>query len=71
MPLSISLSFIISFFLRNMHIHEVVFMVVLTIVAIVWIQVFRSFINTQIEAKSYDAIQKYAAEQKNIDGDFV
>ena len=54
-----------------MHIHEVVFMVILTIVAIVWIQVFRSFINTQIEAKSYDAIQKYAAEQKNIDGDFV
>ena len=63
--------FTVFLFLRNMHIHEVVFMVVLTIVAIVWVRVFRSFINTHIEAKSYDAIQKYAAEQKNIDGDYV
>ena len=54
-----------------MHTHEIVFMVVLTIVAALWVRSFRQFINTQLEEKSYNAIKKYAAEQKNIDGNFV
>lgn len=54
-----------------MHTHEIVYMVVLTIVAVIWVRAFRQFILAQVEEKSYNAIKKYSAEQKNIDGNFV
>lgn len=54
-----------------MHTHELVFMVLLTIIAVIWVRVFRQFVNTDLEAKAYNAIEKYSAEQKNVDGNFV
>lgn len=55
----------------NMHTHEIVFMVSLTIISILWVRIFRQLVLSEIESKAYNAIEKYSAEQKNIDGTFL
>lgn len=54
-----------------MQIHQILFLVIFTVLCALWIYQFKLFIYGQVEEKALETIKRWAAPPETVDGVFV
>lgn len=58
-------------FLKVMQIHQVLFLVIFTVLSALWVYQFKLFIYGEVEEKALETIKRWAAPPERVEGVFV